>query len=168
MSKGEEKKKHAGGRPKLNPADYTTLILERIADGEYLTKISKEKGMPSFKTVWKWMREDKEFFHAYTRAQELRADKIFEELVAIADDSTNDYITIETNSDKKKVVNHEYINRSRLRIDTRKWMLSKMMPSKYGDKLDLKHSGEIKNSGVLVAPAIVSEKEWLNNSKSKK
>ena len=72
-----------------------------------------------------------------TRARELQAEYLIDEIVEIADDGSNDYM-------QKKhgpVVDQEHMGRSRLRIDTRKWAASKLAPKKYGDKLDLNHAG---------------------------
>ena len=61
-----------------------------------------------------------------------RADAMFEDMIDIADDGRNDYIV---NGDGEERFNTEHVQRSRLRLDTRKWMLSKMLPKKYGDKI---------------------------------
>ena len=61
---------------------------------------------------------------------------MFEEILDIADDGSNDYM--ETKGGYK--INSESIARSRLRIDARKWIMSKMQPKKYGDKLELEAS----------------------------
>jgi hypothetical protein len=68
-------------------------------------------------------------------------------MLDIADDGTNDFIT-KTSSDgtEFEVVNTEHIQRSKLRIDTRKWNLSKMQPKKYGEKLDLTTNNESLNT----------------------
>jgi len=70
----------------------------------------------------------------YARAMTNRADVIFEEILSISDDGSND--TYE-DADGNVTLNYDHIQRSRLRVDSRKWMLSKMLPKKYGDKLDL-------------------------------
>ena len=68
----------------------------------------------------------------YARARDKRADKIFEEILEIADDSSKDTII----TDNGIVLNNEFVQRSRLKIDARKWYLSKMLPKKYGDKVE--------------------------------
>lgn len=77
-----------------------------------------------------------DFAAQYVRACDARALYLAEELVDIADDGTNDWITRQ-NSDGEdyEVPNNEHIQRSRLRVDTRKWLLSKLMPKVYGDKI---------------------------------
>jgi hypothetical protein len=62
-----------------------------------------------------------------------------EEIIEIADDAASDKFT-DANGNER--VDNEHINRSRLRVDTRKWLMSKLAPKKYGDKVDLRHAGE--------------------------
>ena len=67
-----------------------------------------------------------------------------DEILAIADDSTNDAMTItRRDGSESEVADNEWINRSRLRVDTRKWLMSKLAPKKYGDKQQVEHSGEL-------------------------
>ncbi len=63
----------------------------------------------------------------------MQADALFDEALEIADDVSGDW---STDKDGKKVLDHENIQRSRLRVDTRKWAAGKMAPKRYGDKLD--------------------------------
>ncbi|TIS00776.1 MAG: terminase small subunit protein, partial [Mesorhizobium sp.] len=78
------------------------------------------------------------FCNQYTRAREMQADTHVDEMQDIADDGSNDYIT-KTNADGSTTeqVNSEHIQRSRLRIDTRKWVAERMRPKKYGSKVAL-------------------------------
>jgi hypothetical protein len=68
------------------------------------------------------------------------ADYLFEEAIQIADDGRNDTTT---DDDGHVVVNHDIVNRSKLRVDTRKWACSKLLPRKYGESIAVEHSGEI-------------------------
>ncbi len=125
--------------PKLK-AIQCKEILRRVTDGESLTRICKDEDMPALTTGDMWMRSD-EYAEDYARAREKRAEAMFEEILAISDDATNDMIVDpETGAER---LNSEHVQRSRLRVDTRKWMLGKMQPKKYGDKLDLNHGGGV-------------------------
>src|SRR6478736_3110654 len=68
-----------------------------------------------------------------TRAREEQADKLFQEIIEIADDASGDYVTT---SDGKRIVDHENIQRSRLRVDARKWAAARLAPKKYGDRVE--------------------------------
>lgn len=117
-------------------------ILEYIEAGKSLRSILLSSDMPSSRTFFKWLDEDKDKVKRYARATEIRAENIFEDMLEIADDGTNDYMTITKGDLEYNVEDKEVTNRSRLRIDVRKWMLSKMQPKKYGDKLDVTSDGD--------------------------
>lgn len=93
--------------------------------------------MPDKSTVFKWLRTQPGFVDQYARAKEESADAHADDILEIADDGTNDWME-RKNSEGENVgwqVNGEHIQRSRVRIDTRKWLASKLKPKKYGDKL---------------------------------
>lgn len=93
------------------------------------------------------MIEDAEFADRYARAREAQADHIFEEILRIADDATNDMID---DGEGGKRLDTEHVQRSKLRIEARKWMAGKLRPKVYGDKIDVNASGVIKVEGVNV------------------
>ncbi len=126
---------------------YTDAIADAIclqlADGLSLNAICRQPGMPSERTVRTWALDDLHgFAPRYAKARELGYLKLADELLDIADTSV---IGIKTVSKPNGVETTEgdMIERSRLRVDTRKWMLSKMLPKIYGDKVSLEHSGNV-------------------------
>jgi len=97
--------------------------------------------------VFRWLADDRylQFREQYARAREAQADALFDEILVIADDGTNDWME-RKNQDDQNIgwrENGEALRRSQLRVDARKWMASKLQPKKYGDKLDLNHSGSV-------------------------
>lgn len=96
-----------------------------------MRKISRDDDMPVLTTIFRWIGQYPEFKQQYEISMEQRTEALFEEILEIADDTSRD--TIETETGEK--ANAEWISRSRLRVDARKWMLSKMVPKKYGDKI---------------------------------
>ena len=117
--------------------ELINTICEEIAKGRSLRSVLRDEGMPHHTTFFSWIDDNKERLAQYTRAREDRAASIFEDILNIADSQEGDIITLE---DGKEIVNHDVIQRARLRVDTRKWMLGKMQPKKYGEKLDLSSS----------------------------
>lgn len=118
-----------------------TTICARIMDGEKLRDICSDDDMPARSSVFKWLAENEDFADQYARAMEVRAEGLFDELFDIADDGQNDWME-RRDSDGECIgwrENGESIGRSRLRVDTRKWAISKMLPRKYGDKIE--HAG---------------------------
>lgn len=131
------------------PSDYTQemadLICTRIADGESVRAICADPDMPSKAAVFRWLAAHEGFRDQYARAKEAQLEHMADELLDIADDGTNDWVE-RRNSDGEVtgyVVNGEAVQRSKLRADTRKWLLSKLIPKKYGDRVALDHGGSI-------------------------
>ncbi len=145
MSKGRKvgTKATKTAKKRGRPSDYSdktaSEICRRLAEGESLRKISKDTSMPAISTVMGWLFDGKhaDFSEQYARARDLQADKLFDEALEIADETSDDWITTE---DEKKVLDHEHVQRSRLRVDTRKWAAGKLAPKRYGDKLQ--HTGD--------------------------
>lgn len=126
--------------------DLCEAILKRVAGGESLRSVCADEDMPALTTANDWLHSE-EYGEHYARAREQRAEAMFEEILAISDDGSNDYIVDpETGLER---LNSEHVQRSRLRVDSRKWMLGKMQPKTYGDKLDVEHKGAV---NVVIAP----------------
>lgn len=111
-------------------------VCSEIAEGKSLRNILKQEGMPSTATFFVWLSEDDEKLKQYTRACDIRAEVIFDEMLEIADDGTNDFVKKNlADGLGVETLNSEHIQRSRLRVDTRKWLLSKLNPKKYSDRI---------------------------------
>ena len=113
-------------------------ILKRVAGGMSLESACKgDDWIPARTTFQEWCEKDDALAVKYARAREDRAEKIFEEILTIADSQEGDVIEV----DGVEMTNHDQIARAKLRIDARKWMLGKMQPRVYGEKLDVNHAG---------------------------
>lgn len=150
------------GRPTKYTEETGLYICSEMSKGRSLNKISKDEGMPALSTIFLWLTKHKDFSDNYTKAIEARADCMFEEMLEIADDGTNDYMLTKEGDEK---FNSEHVNRSRLRVDTRKWMLSKMRPIKYGDKQQIEHSGNL-NITDITDEELEAKIRALQNDKS--
>lgn len=130
------------GRPSSYTPELGTEICKRISSGRSLRAVCRDEDMPHKATVLRWARDNEVFRDQYTRAREDLLEHWADEIVEISDDGTNDLIEVENQDGTKyEKVDQEHINRSRLRVDTRKWLLSKLAPKKYGDRLT--HDGEV-------------------------
>lgn len=116
------------GRPSEYSEAVADAICLRLANAESLRKICLSDDMPCQTTVFKWLRQHEEFAQQYARAREAQADALFDECLDIADDGSNDYMG------EGETYNGDAVQRSRLRIDTRKWMAGKLRPKVYGEK----------------------------------
>lgn len=115
-----------------------------IVSGMSLREIESDSNMPTKTTMLAWAaNKDHPFSDQYTRAKEVQAMSLAEDLLDIADDGSNDWMerTGKNGEDLGWIVNGECVARSRIRLDTRKWMLSKMLPKIYGDKQTIDHQG---------------------------
>ena len=121
---------------------FSRIILEMIS-GRSLKSILRDDNMPSINTFYDWIESDEKKLNQYARATTIRADLLFEEIIEISDDSSGDLKINEKTGEE--VIDSEFVQRSRLRVDARKWIVSKMNPKKYGDKLELdnKVSGSV-------------------------
>src|SRR5690625_3300768 len=114
-----------------------THILENIAEERSLRAILREDGnilrLPLRVIFYDWLRDSDALANQYGLFREIQADNLYEEILDISNKAEKDtYIADEGIS----VANHENIQRSRLKIDARKWVLSKMIPKKFGDRID--------------------------------
>lgn len=131
------------GRPSDYTAELAAVICARIANGESLREICAGEELPNKSTIFRWIAAHDEFRDQYARAREAQIEHWAEEIVEIADDATNDWIERQNpDGSSYDLVHTEHINRSRLRVDTRKWLMSKLAAKKYGDKVTQEHTGE--------------------------
>lgn len=119
------------GRKSEFTQDMADIICEKIVEGMSVRAISREPGMPSFVTIFKWLNQQPEFAKQYTYAKEVQAESFADEMVDIADFGE---------------VEKEQNNRDRLRIDTRKWVASRLLPKKYGNLQHVELSGSVETT----------------------
>lgn len=126
------------GRPTIFTQELADAICTRIAEGESVRSICKDETMPSGSTLFRWLLdEDKKiFWEQYARARDIQAELMFEEILEIADQSDQ---VVRSGAEKKSSA---FSQNQRLKVDTRKWYLSKVLPKKFGDKLDLTSDGK--------------------------
>lgn len=137
------------GRPLLEykPAVADALCALICTTRKSLRTLCKEDGMPSVQTVLKWLRLNPDFAAQYVISKQEQAEMMAEDILEIADDGTNDTYTTD---EGQKRVDTDVIQRSKLRIDTRKWLASKLLPKKYGDSYDVTSGGEVIQQTVPV------------------
>lgn len=114
-------------------------VCELISEGKSLRQIALMDGMPSPSTFLRWVAADKGLESRYARARDVYFDLMAEQTLDIADDGLNDTY-VDENGNRK--VDHDVVHRSKLRIDARKWLLSKLANKKYGDSSSLNIGGQ--------------------------
>lgn len=124
----------------LKSPEMLEKICDAIIGGKSLRQICEPEGMPAPSTICLWLSQDEAFAERYARAKEIQMENLAEEILEIAEDGSNDWMKNRFGED---VLNAEHVQRSRLRIDSRKWLMSKLAPKKYGDKIDVQHGGNL-------------------------
>jgi hypothetical protein len=139
------------GRPSIYTQEIAALICEGLARGMTLREVCKAPDMPGESTVRNWALTDHcGFFAHYAKAREIGYHCMADETIDIADNAANDWMERNGENDQGWQINGEHIQRSRLRIDTRKWLLSKALPKIYGDKSSVELSGP--DGGAIPMP----------------
>jgi hypothetical protein len=120
------------GRPEVYQDKIGAYICQELMKGRTLTKISKDKKMPSLPTIYGWLNKQhpnfkKDFFNSYVEARKVQAEVMADQTADISDEKGN-------------------IKRNALRVKTRQWIASKMHPTKFGDKVEV--TG--KDGGTLI------------------
>lgn len=132
-------KKVAAKRPPGAPTIFTQAIADticdRIACGESLKTIVRDKSMPAERTVYRWLKEMDAFRQQYARAREDQGDADADAVVDIADQVI------------KGKISHQA---GRVAIEARKWSAGKRKPKVYGERLDLNHGGQADNPLALL------------------
>ena len=130
------------GRPTIYTQDLSDIICERLSLGESMRSVSRDPDMPASATMFRWLREKPEFREQYEIAKEESADALVEEMLEIADDGTNDWMESHGQDGENMgyKINGEHVQRSRLRVDVRKWAASKLKPKKYSDRHAVDHT----------------------------
>jgi hypothetical protein len=130
------------GRPTDYTVELAAEICGRLAVGESMRTVCKDPDMPAPSTVFLWLSKREEFSEQYVLAKAQSAEAIAEEMFDIADDGSNDWMEVHFKDGSEGwKLNGESVQRSRLRVDTRKWYLSKIKPKKYGEKVSQEISG---------------------------
>lgn len=119
------------GRPTTYTEEISEALCEEIAStSEGLEAIcARRADFPAWRTVYQWIAKNPSFAQRYDRAREAQARLYVEEITPIADDTAD-------------ASNPVVVQSAKLRIETRRWLASKLLADVYGDKLDLTSKGE--------------------------
>jgi hypothetical protein len=119
--------------------EVADAVCAQIAEGDSLRKACEAQGI-KHPTFLLWVKTDAALADQYTRAREVGYALLADEIIEISDDSKGD---VYQDADGNDRTDTERVARAKLRVDSRKWMLSKMLPKVYGDKIEANLTGEI-------------------------
>jgi len=129
------------------PTEKVEKLLVRIALGDTLP-IAAEKLNIKRKELgglYRLLLQDKAMRKWYDDARVLQAETFADQIIDIADDSGNDRL-------ENGRINHEVVNRSKIRVDTRKWLMGSYVKRRFGDHKHVEHSGDINvNHAVILS-----------------
>ena len=141
------------GRPTDYTEDLADLICERLAIGESMRSIARDEDMPAMSTLFQWLRVHPSFTEQYERAKVESADAMSEDCIDIADNIDGQTVMVDgvplvVEGEMVKVVDSVSVQHAKLKVDTRKWLMSKMKPKKYGERTTTEHTGSLKVSDL--------------------
>jgi hypothetical protein len=127
------------GRPTAYSEELASEICLAIAtSNKGLARIcSGNREFPNCSTIYRWLLQNPTFREQYARAKEFQAQALFDELIEISDTPRMGSVVKVDPKGKKSTRTGDMVDRARLQIDARKWTLSKLLPARYGDRLDL-------------------------------
>lgn len=149
--KAKGKKKAVKVLPVGRPSEFTKeigdYICEKISTSEVgiRTLHEQDSKFPSMSTIMRWLKNHSEFRDQYARAKEAQADMFFEQIVEIANTpvlGVTKKSGVNQFGDFEEVTEADAIAHRRLQVDARKWVISKLNPKKFGDKVDITTGGE--------------------------
>lgn len=166
--KTQPKKKPVVKRKVGAPSTYTEAMGKKICDAiakteKGLHRLFKEHpDFPNVSTIFDWLEVHPEFAKRYARAKREQAQLFAESIIEIADDDSKDLLAIDDYGNR--IENKEFVNRSKLRIDARKWAAAHLDPKKWGDKLDITSDNEkIQNVVPLTADVVKAIADGLGS-----
>ncbi|MGL6078160.1 hypothetical protein [Methyloversatilis discipulorum] len=128
---------------KYDPAKIWPEILERIANGESLAAALRKPGMPSYALAKIHLRSDPALREAYDQAIEDRAALLAEELIELADTPIPEGLDPASRS--------AWVQHLRVRLDTRKWIASRVYRQLYGDRVEVSTQVQVDLSAAMEA-----------------
>jgi len=141
-SVGPRRTRTRAKRQVMDPQQVRQEVLRLIMEGKTTREIGAIDGLPCKATIMNWLAADPDFRAGYAAAKALYAETLAEEIIEISDDAAADWVDSDTGG---RELDHEHVQRSRLRVDSRKWLAARLSPKRYGDSSMLK-IGEMDNA----------------------
>jgi len=151
------------GKPIGRPSSYSEAvaseICQRMTTGQGLLRICADDHMPDRATVYRWLEANEGFRDRYVRAREALMDFYAEQILVIAFDESGDIVVDQAPDGRSKTVaNHAKVQRDRLKVDSLKWIASRLFPKRYGDKMELLGQDAGSSSTLTIS--------WLDSDKA--
>ncbi len=132
------------GRPSIYSQELADLICHELALGKSMRNVCREEDMPAMSTIFKWLRENKEFTEQYAQATAERTEAQHEDLLELGDEA----VKLAQSVDFK--ASNAVVSAVKLKADNLKWSMSKMKPKRYGDKVDVTSDGKAIEGNTII------------------
>jgi len=144
----QEEKAKGFNRPAQKTEAIVNEILDKIESGMSLTEIIHDRGdMPSVGTWYNWLRADEALADRYARAKQTQCEAMAYDILRLSNKPLmgRRTVTRETKDGTLvEVTEGDATERTRLMVEARRWYLEKIAPKRFGPKVDVNHTGEVK------------------------
>lgn len=125
-----------GGRPSSFTQEIADEVCRQLAEGKSMRKVCKAENMPDMTTIFRWLRTNDKFCQQYVKAKEESTDALHEDLTELGDEAIELAQTVDSKA------SNAVVQAVKLKSDNLKWVMSKLKPKKYGDKVDMTTNGK--------------------------
>jgi transcriptional regulator with XRE-family HTH domain len=139
LTKNGKKVGRPNGTGKLRTPEHADYICEQLELGRTLRQIAQDLGFTQSQ-ISQWgcgigdQPRDDSFINRYARSLSARWEAMAEQVIEIAEEIPP--------VDAIGHVDTGWVQNQRLRIDTKKWLLSKALPKKYGERVEAMVTGD--------------------------
>jgi hypothetical protein len=126
-------------RPVAFTEELFIKLLDRLAQGETLVAICADQTMPTRQSLFQKLYKDENARELYYAAREMQMEAMAEEILELSDNNSDDWSTDDRG---RRVANNDVLQRARLKVDTRKFIMAKMAPRRFGEKNFTEVSGD--------------------------
>ena len=146
------------GAPRMYTADIAKRLCTMLATSTLTLRQVCDELHLQMGTVMSWLARYPDFAEGYAKAREYQCELRADEMLDIADNSTNDWVDYETKSGRVvRQFDYEHSRRSELRIKTRQWLMEKYGRRRFGDRLEVSQTLEVKGVASLAEPERVED-----------
>lgn len=138
--------------PAGRPSDYTPELGERVCEvietepSSIRIALMRRDDLPGISTVYRWEQQYPDFRERLSRAREIRSHLLADDALAVADEDQFDTITkTGRNGEQYDSPDSEWIARSRLRFEARRWHAKNLNARVYGERTAIDHGGQPDN-----------------------
>lgn len=125
--------------PAGRPSDYNEEIAAEILTAIATTRVGlaticQNEHFPEPRTVYRWLMQNADFCQRYARAKEDSLQILEDELLELADNTRlGEIVTLKGDGTEERKI-ADMLDHRKLQIETRKWLMGKLKPKKYGDR----------------------------------